>query len=129
METSASACAAMLDLYDHVEKYVTNNRTELLKDNKTALAFGLGSIQISFTVTNQTGGKIPRRAVSSTPTPEDTVREIIKELRNQVLRGFIGISRIIVFVNNLFLFMGVIAILGPHTRQRPDMVGLPEIVM
>ncbi|KAI4116064.1 MAG: hypothetical protein LQ345_003456 [Seirophora villosa] len=128
IEPSESAIAALVDLYDHVEKSLPKLGTELSLDQNNSLIFSLGSIQLTVAVENLPSRKLPRM-VSTVPTPEDCLSEMVKKLRDQVLRGLPGIGKVFILVRNFFILSGIIAVLAPNTRQLPgETLVLPQII-
>lgn len=128
IEPSKSAIAALLDLYDHVEKSLPKLGTELSLDQNNSLIFSLGSIQFAVAVENLPSRKIPR-VLFTAPTPEDCLLDLVKKLRDQVLRGLPGIGKVFILVRNFFILSGIIAVLAPNTRQLPgETLVLPQII-
>ncbi|KAL9011096.1 MAG: hypothetical protein Q9173_004031 [Seirophora scorigena] len=128
IEPSTNAIAALSDLYDHVEKFLPKLGTELSLDNNNSLIFALGSVQLAVTVESLASRKIPR-ILFTAPRPEYLLSELVKKLRDQVLRGFCGMGKVFVFVRNFLILSGVIAVLAPNTRQRPgETLLLPDII-
>ncbi|KAL8896819.1 MAG: hypothetical protein Q9207_007523 [Kuettlingeria erythrocarpa] len=128
IEPSTNAVAAMLHLYDHIENYVSALATELSTENSPTLRFILGSLEVSLHVASRTAKRIPGRRLFPALTREDVLLEFVKELRDLALRGLVAFGKVMLFVNNFICLTMVIAILGPHTRQRPNGGGLPEII-
>lgn len=128
IEPSTNAVAAMLDLYNHIEKYASSLGTELFTGNNLNLTFILGSIEVSLHVASRTARRILGRRLFPAGTHGDLLSEFVKELRGLTIRGLITLGEVLLFVNNLICLTMVIAVLGPHTRQRPNVDGLPEMV-
>ncbi len=128
IEPSKNAVAAMLHLYDHIGSYVSNLGTELFTENNATLTFILGSLEVFLHVASWTARTIPGRTLLAPTTRGDVLPDFVKELRDLAVRGLIAIGKVALFVNNLICLTMVIAVLGPHTRRRPNAEGVPELV-
>ncbi|KAL8650122.1 MAG: hypothetical protein Q9210_004005 [Variospora velana] len=106
-------------LISNISTDIFTTQTNNNNNNNNTLTLTLGHLLLTITWNSPSDPLLTPRNPSVTPKPKEVLDQMMMDLHNHALRGFIGLGRVYVFVKDFLILTAAIAVLPRFAQPRP----------